>query len=72
MEAEYAKYSKMLTTRNLSPRPDAKLKLKIPLLKSNKNSATEKMSIAILCDTIGNNLRINWSKISWLKKYKLI
>ena len=61
VEEEYAKYSKILSTRNLSPRPDAKLKF--PLLKSNKNSATEKMSIAILCDTIGNNLRITWSKI---------
>ena len=49
----------MLSTRNLSPKPEAKLRLKLPLLKSNQNnSVTEKMTIAILCDTIGNNLRI--------------
>ena len=60
VEEEYAKYSKLLSTRNLSPKPEAKLKLKLPLLKSNQNnSVTEKMTIAILCDTIGNNLRIN-------------
>ena len=50
----------MLSTRNLSPKPEAKLRLKLPLLKSNQNNlVAEKMTIAILCDTIGNNLRIN-------------